>query len=197
MNSFELVTAPTHLPITVDAAQKQLALAVVEEIERTILWRSVVAQTRKITVDGELPSRLEIEPVTDIVSLTRWTPDNDAEEIPADEYIFVSRDPLGTIIAPLDGHGWPRPHRSIGSFTITYMAGFEVTDTLNTVPTSIVHMLTRAVEHRSGGSGLGNIQLGSLQMDVSDSYKTDALPREITDIARGWNYRPGLFIGRP
>ena len=90
---------PTALPIAVDAADEALAAAVVEEIERTILWRAIVSQERRIVIDGPLPSRIEIEPVTGIVSLTRWTPGDAAKVIPAANYDFVSRDPLGAIIA--------------------------------------------------------------------------------------------------
>ena len=72
--AYEIVTPPAHLPVTVAAAQTALAAAVVEEIERTILWRSCVQQQRLILIDGPLPPLLEIEPVTAIVSLTRWTP---------------------------------------------------------------------------------------------------------------------------
>ena len=60
--SFEVITPPTHLPITVSAAQKPLALAVVDECERAFLWRAIVAQERRITVDGPLPPRLEMSP---------------------------------------------------------------------------------------------------------------------------------------
>ena len=70
--SSEVVTPPAHLPIT--ATDETLAAAVVEEIERGVLWRAIVAQTRRITLDGPLPPRIEIEPVSAIVSLTRWTP---------------------------------------------------------------------------------------------------------------------------
>ena len=42
MNLFmtEVVTPPEHLPIT--ASDTELAAAVVDEIERTVLWRAVV-----------------------------------------------------------------------------------------------------------------------------------------------------------
>ena len=56
----EIVTAPAHLPIT--ATDTDLAAAVTEEIERTILWRAIVAQRRKITVDGSLPPHLKSSP---------------------------------------------------------------------------------------------------------------------------------------
>ena len=79
----EIVTPPASLPIT--ATDEALAAAVVEEIERAILWRAVVLQTRKILIDGTLPI-LELEPVSSIVSLTRWTPTDPAEVIDPASY---------------------------------------------------------------------------------------------------------------
>ena len=206
MNFFaiEIVTPPASLPITVADADKALAAAVVEECERGILWRAIVAQERRVVIDGPLPARIEIEPVTDIVSLTRYSVDDDAEEIPADEYNFVSRDPSGTIVVPLDGNGWPRPRRAVGSFTLTYFCGWQVTpetspgagDGVNEVPAAILFMIDRAVAFRRG-SGVGDLSIGTLKISVADSYATDALPREITNIARGWAYRPGIFAARP
>ena len=196
----EIVTPPASLPlIATDAA---LAAAVVEEIERTILWRAVVRQERRILIDGALPSRIEIEPVTAITSLTRWTPDNDAEVIDAADYMYVSRDPAGTIIVPHHRDGWPAPERAIGSFQLDYEAGWQVTpesspgagDGVNEVPAAILFMIDRAVAFRRG-SGVGDLSIGTLKISVADSYSTDALPREITNIARAWAYRPGLFTG--
>ena len=192
MNLFmsEVVTPAEHLPIT--ASDTDLAAAVVDEIERTVLWRAVVSQTRKIEIDGPLPSVLEIEPTTAIVSLTRWTPTDDAVVVDADSYQVVSRDPFGTILTPAPGMNWPRPERSIGSFSLTYMAGWVVTDTENEVPASVLLMLNRAIEFRAG-SGLSGLTIGSLKLSVLDSYATDALPREIASIGRAYAYRPGIF----
>ena len=191
----EIVTAPARLPITVDSAQADLAAAVVEEIERAVLWRAIVSQERRILIDGPLPPRIEIEPVSSIVSLTRWTSGDAAEVVDADSYYSVTRDPAGTIIEPVSD--WPAPERAIGSFALTYMAGWEVTDTSNSVPASVQLMVERAIEFRAGGSGLGDIRISGLEMDKPDSYSTDALPPEIASIGRAWAYRPGLFIGRP
>ena len=99
----------------------------VEECERLILWRAVVSQVRRITIDGPLPSRIELEPLTAIVGLTMWTPTDPDAVIDAASYFFVPRDPSGTIIAPAPGTNWPAPERSIGSFALTYMAGWTVT----------------------------------------------------------------------
>ena len=57
-----------------------------------------------------------IEPVTSISGLTRYTPDDDAAVIDPADYMVVTRDPSGTIIAPHDRNGWPAAERSIGSF---------------------------------------------------------------------------------
>ena len=192
----EIVTPPALLPITVAAADQALAAAVVEEIERGVLWRAIVRQERRILIDGPLPPRIEIEPVTAIVSLTRWTPGDAAKVIPAANYNFVSRDPLGATIAPTRGKGWPDPKRSIGSFALTYMAGWKVTDTENNVPPSVRLMIERAVAFRAG-SGLGDIRIGSLDLSVADSYSTDRIPPEIAGIGRAWAYRPGIFAARP
>ena len=194
MTSFELVTPPTHLPVTV--ADAEIVAAVVEECERTILWRAIVHQTRKITIDGRISTRIELEPSTAITSLTRWTPTDPAEVVAEDTYDVVSRDPAGTIIAPSSGSAWPEPERDIGSFELTFECGFEVTDAVNSVPASILLMLNRAIAFRSG-AGLGDIQIGPLDFSVADSYKTDRLPAAIANIGRAFAYRPGLFIGRP
>jgi hypothetical protein len=200
----EVTTPPEHLPITVTDAETSLARAVVEECERLYLQRAIVHQERRIVIDGELPSRLEFEPTTAITSLTRWTPTDDAAVVDADTYTVMSRDPLGTLIEPAGGMNWPAPERAIGSFTVSYSCGWEVTpetapgagDAVNAVPPSVLLMLERAIEFRSG-AGLADLRIGSLDLSVAASYKTDALPQEITNIARGFFYRPGLIIGRP
>ena len=219
--AYEVVSPPAHLPVTVAAADQALAEAVVSECERTILWRAIAGpQTRRIVIDGPLPPRIELEPVTAIVSLTRWTParfpqrkargrsgagsEATAEVVDADSYSVVSRDPAGTIIAPAPGKNWPAPERAIGSFEITYECGFTVTpesspgagDAINMVPASIQLMLKRSIEFRAG-AGLGNIGIGSLKLDVAPSYSTDLLPSAIASIGLAWAYRPGIIAARP
>ena len=197
--AYEIVTPPEHLPVTVAASQTALAAAVVEEIERGVLWRGIVRQTRRILIDGELPQRLLIEPAT-ILTLTRWVAGDDYVVIPEDSYYSVTRDPHGTIVAP--NGSWPAAERAIGSFSLTYECGFQVTpesapgvgDDINNVPAAVRFMLERALVFRAG-AGLGNIGIGSLQLDVEPSYSTDQLPREITNIGRSWAYRPGIFVG--
>ena len=198
----QIVTPPAHLPIT--TTDEALAAAVVEDIERSVLWRAVVRQTRRIIIDGPLTPRIELEPVSGAVSLTRWTPTDDAAVIDAASYDVVTRDPAGTIIAPASGYDWPAPERSIGSFALTYMAGWTVTpesaplagDGVNEVPAIVRLMVERAVQFRAG-AGLGNIGIGSLKLEVADSYKTDKLPQGIASIARAFQYRPGIIAARP
>ena len=164
----EVVTPPTALPITVAAADMALAAAVVEEIERAILWRGLVAQTRRITLDGPLPPRIELEPITAIVSLTKWTPTDAAAVLDADSYDFVSRDPLGATIFAAPGKNWPAPERDVGSFSLVYSCGWEVSpesapgvgNAVNEVPASVQLMVERAIAFRAG-SGLGDLRIGS------------------------------------
>ena len=199
----EIVTPPAHLPIA--ATDEPLAAAVVEEIERGVLWRAIVAQTRRIVIDGALPPRLEIEPVTAVVSLTRWTPGDAAKVIPAANYDSVTRDPAGTIIASTRGKNWPAPKRAIGSFALTYMAGWTVTtettpgagDAVNEVPALIQLLIREAVAFRAGSWGVGNLHMGSLKIEVADEFKTARFPASIASIGRAYAYRPGLFAARP
>ena len=191
----ETTGAATHLPI--EATDEALAAAVVEEVERTILQRAIVRQERRVVIDGPLPTQIELEPVQSIVSLTRWTPDNSAEVVDASTYYFSTRDPAGTTIASSTGSAWPAPFRLYGSFALNYSCGWTVTDTENKVPASIVLMIELAVQYRAGGSGLEAIRLGGMEMDQAPSYATDRLPRELTDIARGWFFRPAIYAARP
>ena len=175
----------------------------VEEIERVHLWRGIVHQRRRIVIDI-LPPRIEIEPTTAIVSISRWAQADAAEVVPASTYTVVSRDPLGTVIVPAPGYDWPAPEREIGSFEITYECGFTVTpetapladDAVNEVPASIRLIIQKAIEFRAG-SGVGDLTIGSLTIGLADSYKTDRLPDAIASIGRAWAYRPGIFSSRP
>ena len=136
--------------------------------------------------------------MTALVSLTKYTPTDDADVIDAASYAYVdTRSVAGTSHRTLaTGTTWPAPERSIGSFALTYLAGWEVTDTENNVPASVRFMIDRAIKFRAG-SGLGNISIGSLKIDVADSYSTDRLPGAITSIGRAWAYRPGIFSAKP
>lgn len=197
MNLFvsEIITPATHSPVTVDTAQESLAAAVVDELERGYLWRAIVSQERRILIDGALTQNLELEPVSSVVSLTRWTPTDAAEVVAASSYHVITRQ-SGTTISPAPGEAWPAPFRRHGSFALTYRAGWTVTDTENKVPASVVLMIERAIEFREG-SGIGDLEIGTLKIDVDPSYRTDRIPRAITTIARSYAWRPGLFSASP
>ena len=102
------------------------------------------------------------------------------------------------------GFAWPAPLRPVGSFALTYMAGWTVTpestpgadDAVNEVPASVRLMIERAVAFRAG-SGLGGITIGSLKINAAPTYETDRIPPEIANIARAYQYRPGIFAARP
>ena len=200
----EIITPPAHLPVTVAAADQALAAAVVEEIERTILWRAIVRQERRIVLDGPLPPRFELEPVASLTGLTMWTPTDDDAVIDAASYYSVTRDPGGTILEPVPWENWPSPERSIGSFSLNYSCGWEVSpesspgagDAVNHVPPSVRLMIERAIAFRAG-SGVGDLSIGSLKITVAPSYATDRIPPEIAAIGRAWAYRPGLISSRP
>ena len=161
-------------------------------------------QERRILIDGDLPELLELEPIVSITSLTMWTPTDDAAVIDEDSYSVSTRDPGGTVIAPAPGASWPAPDHQVGSFQLSYTAGFVVTpesapgagDGVNRVPFSVRLMISRAVDFRAG-AGLGDIAIGSLKLSVLDSYASDQLPKEISSIGRAYAYRPGIFSSRP
>ena len=169
----EIITPPAHLPVTVAAADMALAAAVVEEIERVHLWRGIVRQTRRITLDGPLPPKLNLEPVQapSGVVITMWTLADAAAVIDSASYTVVSRDPAGTVIVP--NSSWPAPQRSIGSFAVEFTCGWTVTpetspgagDAVNNVPPSVRLMIERAIRFRAG-SGLGDITIGTLKLSV-------------------------------
>ena len=115
----EIVTPPAALPVTVAEAQayaradsddsifERLIAAVTLETERSVLWRGIVAQRRRLVVDAPLARHIDLEPTTSIVSLTRWTDADGAEVVPAETYHVESSDPGGTVVSLRRGAYWP------------------------------------------------------------------------------------------
>ena len=119
-------TPPSALPVTVaqaheyaradsdEAIFERLIAAVTLETERSVLWRAIVAQRRRLVVDAPLAPQLSLEPTTAVVSLTRWTDANAVEAVPADVYHAVSSDPGGTVVNLRCGKAWPSAERDDG-----------------------------------------------------------------------------------
>ena len=56
-------------------------------------------------------------------------------------------------------------------------------------------MIEKAITFRAY-SGLAGFTIGSLKVDVANSYKTDRIPPEIASIGRAYQYRPVPFASR-
>ena len=100
-------------------------------------------------IDGSLASRLELEPSTGHCEPHTVTPSDPEEVVDAASYNLVSRDPAGAIVFP--DNDWPAPERAIGSFALTYTAGWVVTDSTNLVPPSVQLMIERPSSTGPGG----------------------------------------------
>ena len=149
----EIVTPPSALPVTVAEAQAyaqadsddeifaRLIEAVTLETERSVLWRAIVRQRRRLVVDAPLARELTLEPVTTVVSLTRWTDANAAEVVPAEVYHVASSDPGGAGVSLRRGQVWPDAERESAAYALTYDCGWLAND----VPAAIQHMILTAV----------------------------------------------------
>ena len=149
----QVVTPPTARPVTVAEAQEyaradsddaifeRLIAAVTLETERSVLWRAIVAQRRRLVVDAPLAPRLTLEPTTAIVSLTRWTDSDAVAVVPAEVYHASSSDPGGTVVSLRRGQVWPDAQRKTAAYELTYDCGWAV----DRVPAAIQHMILTAV----------------------------------------------------
>ena len=133
-----IVTPPAALVVTVAEAKAFVPIgldctdAIVESIIRGAtadlenrLWdRAVLTQRIAVSLDGA-PSRvIDLEPnITDLVSITRWTRDNAADEVDATSYSVGLAEGF---VEMLDA--WPSPARTRAAFTITYQAGWLTPD---------------------------------------------------------------------
>ena len=209
--SSEIVTPPTALPVTVAEAQEyartesddaifsRLIPAVTLETERSVLWRAIVAQRRRLAVDAPLARNLTLEPTTSIVSLTRWTGTDAVEVVPETVYHVESSDPGGTVVSLRRGSVWPGAERETAAYALTYDCGWEVdreaTPAVNAVPEAIQHMILIAVAAQYqnidpfAGSGLRNIKpVGSVDLQA-------AVPPAVAEIGRAYAYRQTIGRG--
>ena len=207
----EIVTPPSALPVTVDEAQayaqtdsddsifEKLIDAVTLETERSVLWRAIVAQRRRLVVNAPLARRLELEPTTSIESLTRWTDDDAAVVVSEDVYHVESSDPGGTVISLRRGQVWPDAEREIAAYALTYDCGWSVDregdPEVNDVPSAIQHMILTAVaaqyQHIDpfSGSGLRKIKpVGSVDLQA-------AIPPAVADLGQAYAYRQTIGRG--
>ena len=182
----EIVTPPAHLPVTVAAADQALAAAVVEEIERVHLWRAIVAQTRRILIDGPLPARIELEPTTAIVSLTRWTPRRRRQ-----------RDRRGQLQSYVTSRETGRDHHCSRSGVMArartsvrelraYLHGglgrsrlkprSMLVTRLTKSPPAIQLMIEARNQRLGPEVDWATLTIGSLTIGLADSYKTDRTP---------------------
>lgn len=207
----EIVTPPEALPVTVAEAQEyaradsddaifaRLIAAVTLETERSVLWRGIVAQRRRLVADAPLARRIELEPATDIVSLTRWTDADAVEVVPSDVYHVESSDPAGTVLSLRRSSRWPDAEREEAAYALTYDCGWEVDreadPVVNDVPAAIQHMILTAVaaqyQHIDpfAASGLRNIKpVGSVDLQA-------AIPPAVAELGRAYAYRQTIGRG--
>ena len=199
--SSEIVTPPAAQPVTVAEAQayaradsddaifERLIAAVTLETERSVLWRAIVAQRRRLVVDAPLARRLDLEPTTDIVSLTRWTDADATEVVPATVYHVESSDPGGTVVSLRRGQVWPAAERESAAYALTYDCGWAV----DAVPAAIQHMILIAVAAQYqnidpfAAAGVRDLKVGSVELKA-------AMPPAVAALGQAYAYR--ATIGR-
>ena len=206
----EIVTPPTAVPVTVAEAQEyaradsddaifeRLIDAVTLESERSVLWRGIVAQQRRLVVDAPLAPRLTLEPTTSITSLTRWTDASASREVPDDVYHAVSSDPAGTVVSLRRGQVWPDAERESAAYALTYDCGWEVDrevdPVVNKVPKAIQHMILAAVAAQYqnidpfAAAGVRELKVGSVALKA-------AIPPDVADLGRAYAYRQTIGRG--
>ena len=163
--------------------------AVTLETERSILWRAIVAQRRRLVVDAPLAHEITLEPITAVVSLTRWTDADAAEVVPAEIYHVASSDPGGAGVSLRRGQVWPDPQRETAAYALTYDCGWLAND----VPEAIQHMILTAVAAQYqnidpfAAAGVRDLKVGSVALKA-------AIPPAVAALGRAYSYR--ATIGR-
>lgn len=198
----EIVTPPEARPVTVAEAQAyaradsddeifaRLIDAVTLETERSVLWRGIVAQRRRLLLDAPLASKLTLEPTTSIVSLTHWTDADPIEVVPAEVYHVASSDPAGTVVSLRRSQVWPSGERTIAAYALTYECGWPVAD----VPEAIQHMILTAVAAQYqnidpfSAAGVRDLKVGSVVLKA-------AIPPAVAALGSAYAYRQTIGRG--
>ena len=139
--SYDVTTAPAGQPVTRDEAIAYIGLkatatdpelALLDDLiagvtlqAQHLMWRAVMRQVRTYHWHGELPDLLEAPEPFSAVAITRWTPGDAAEEVPASTYTSV---PGQAYIELLEGETWPQPRRRAASFSLALTCGWTVAD---------------------------------------------------------------------
>ena len=197
----DIVTPPEALPVTVadaqayaktssdDAIFERLIAAVTLETERSVLWRGIVAQRRRLVAPAPLARFLTLEPTNSIVSFTRWTEDDPAVVIPSSDYHVQSSDPAGTVVSLRRDSSWPGAERQEAAYALTYDCGWAAAD----VPQAIQHMILVAVKAQYqtlnplSKAGLRSVKIGNIDL------KAD-IPPKVANLGMAYAYR--TTIGR-
>ena len=198
----EIVTPPAALPVTILEAQEyaradsddsifeRLIEAVTLETERSVLWRAIVEQRRRLVADAPLALRLTLEPTTSIVSLTRWTAEDAATVVPEAVYHVSSSDPGGTVVSLRRGQVWPGSERETAAYALTYDCGWEV----DQVPAAIQHMILTAVAAQYqnidpfAAAGVRDLKVGSVSLQA-------AIPPDVAALGSAYAYRQTIGRG--
>ena len=173
-----------------DAIFERLIAAVTLETERSVLWRAIVAQRRRLLADAPLAPNLELEPTTSIVSLTRWTDADPVVVVPADVYHAASSDPGGTVVSLRRGRAWPGAERATAGYALTYDCGWLAND----VPAGIKHMILKAVAAQYqnidpfAASGVRDLKVGSVLLKA-------AIPPDVAALGSAYAYRQTIGRG--
>ena len=173
-----------------EALFERLIEAVTLETERSVLWRGIVAQRRRLVVDANPGLRLTLEPTTSIVSLTRWTQADAVEVVPPETYHVSSSDPGGTVVSLRRGKFWPYAERETAAYALTYDCGWPVAD----VPAAIQHMILTqvAAQYQNidpfASSGVRDLKVGSVVLKA-------AIPPDVAALGSAYAYRQTIGRG--
>ena len=171
-----IAEARSYVPIALDQTDgivQDLIQSVTADVEQRFLWRAIITQQRARAWHGRvLPDLIRLEPFSEIVSFTQWTPADAAVDVPATLY---TTDDAGGTIERLPGDGWPVGERDRAAFLITYAAGWE---NAAAVPSEIKTAILRRIK-------------AQYDMRVPEDG-TITLPPSVASLGRNWSLRGAI-----